>query len=155
MNSTQISAALARSPFHFTRNLVVPNVSWGMLPWEADLLVLTQADFLYEVEIKISLGDVKRDLSKSKWRPQFQHMHDRLIRCRWFAMPKKLSEHKDIGVLVPEHAGIIAVDPDLPRHYAAKVVRPAKVNRNARKATIHERAQLARLGTLRYWARGD
>jgi len=55
--------------FKFLTNLVIPNVSYGFLPYEADLLVLMKSGWVDEVEIKVSLSDLKADAKK-------RHTHD-------------------------------------------------------------------------------
>lgn len=43
----------------YRRNTVVPNAYWGLgLTWEADLLVISKAGYLTEVEIKVSKADL-------------------------------------------------------------------------------------------------
>jgi len=84
------------------KNLVVPNVSWGLLSCrEADLLVVYPSGWMSEVESKVTAQDIKADKKKGKWR----RMPDPRIRHFWFAVPENLKDHPDI----PEHAGIIAV----------------------------------------------
>lgn len=52
--------------FNYTQNICVPNVTTisGLVGFEVDMLVLTQANFAYAVEIKVSKSDLKADLSK-------------------------------------------------------------------------------------------
>ncbi len=38
------------------KNLIVPNVSWGLVTYEMDLLSLTQSRYATEIEIKILTG---------------------------------------------------------------------------------------------------
>ena len=45
------------SPFYIRRNIVIPNVSWGFLNHEADLLVISQKRTLTEIEIKRTWAD--------------------------------------------------------------------------------------------------
>ncbi len=59
-----IECALA-TYFDPRRNLIVPNVWWGMgLNHECDLMVMTRSGYVYEVEIKTSKADLVRDLKK-------------------------------------------------------------------------------------------
>lgn len=158
MNSHEISRALATSLFHFRRCVVVTNVSWGMLPWEADLLVMSGGGFLYEVEIKISIADLKRDARKRKWAMTGQgYPAAQQLRGMWFAMPEKVWSHKDAAAAVPDRAGVIVVKgaPGARRDTWPEIIRPCKHNREARPLPMPERFQLARLGTMRYWARKE
>ena len=52
--------------FDYSRNQVFPNVH--LYDWESDLVVVTPAGYLWEVEVKTTLQDWKADSSKSKWK---------------------------------------------------------------------------------------
>ena len=121
-------------------NIIVPNVSWGLLSYEADLLVLhPKSGYMDEVEIKISRGDLLRD--KKKWH---HHFNNTMVRRLWFAIPTKLlSSLGDI----PEHAGVFSVT----THGVALVIRTPKINKSAMPLSAKDRFQLARLGYLRMW----
>jgi hypothetical protein len=170
MNSAKdIARQLSRSPFNFRRFILVPNVSWGLLPWEADLLALSSSDYLYEIEIKISIADLKRDQKKRKW-GRFFDSHN-MIRAMWYAMPRKVWEHKDAAEALPAEAGVIVVEQEEYTHRSygdwssgkstfseikktrtvSRVIREAKRNNTARKLTRGEAYQLARLGAMRQW----
>ena len=86
------------------QNLIVPNVHWGLGIHECDLLVITQAGYAWEIEIKVSKADLIKDGKK-------RHGHiDFRIKELWFAIPKYLEPHIEH---VPKHAGIIVVDDKL------------------------------------------
>jgi len=155
ITSKDIARTLATGLFHFRRCVAVPNVSWGLLPWEADLLVLNSSGYLYEVEIKVSIADLKRDRAKGKWRRVSRAPTD-LLRAMWFAMPAEVWAHKDAAEVVPEHAGVIVVDPFAPLKFErSRVVREAKPNRSAQKVSAADKFQLARLGVMRFWSQKD
>ena len=106
---------------------------------------MTKSNYAYEIEIKVSLSDLKQDLKK-------YHKHkEKMINKLFFAIPTKLLKHKD---LIPEYAGIIEIidrNPDLPLSkdsLACKKIREAQVKSNY-KFTDKERFNLARLGTMR------
>ena len=46
------------------QDIFVPNLSWGLLNHEADLVILTKSGYLTEVEIKRSWEDFKADFKK-------------------------------------------------------------------------------------------
>lgn len=145
-----IAFALAQrhdSPFFARRHLaVVPNVSWGLLNWEADLLVLQRNGFLTEVEIKISLQDWKADAAKAKWTDQ---QFKRLVKRFWYAVPADLAERRaEAGI--PDHAGVIAWRREGNRE-SLNIVRLPKSNRDALACTIEEQQKLMRLGCLKAW----
>jgi len=124
--------------FGIRQHLIVPNVSWGLLPHECDLVVMRSSGYLIEVEIKISKSDLIADLKKP-------HMHQsNMIKMLYFAMPEKLLpaiEH------VPERAGILIVS----KTGYVRLLREAAENRSATKLSGEDMFQLARLGALRIW----
>lgn len=74
------------SPYYIRQNIVIPNVDWGYLNHEADLLVLTKANRLVEIEIKRSWSDFMADFKKS-------HTHnDPKLSRFYYAVPLKIAE---------------------------------------------------------------
>ena len=68
-NSLEMEVALSKF-FNPRQNIIVPNISWGMGGHhECDLMVLTQCNFAYEVEIKVSAADLKADAKKTHAHP--------------------------------------------------------------------------------------
>ena len=68
LSITQVELGLAKY-FDLRKNIIVTNVSWGMLLHEADLLILSKSGYLTEVEIKRSWSDFLADFKKT-------HTHD-------------------------------------------------------------------------------
>jgi hypothetical protein len=133
------------------RNLIVPNVSWGMFRHEVDLCVLSPAGYASEVEIKVSRSDLIKDKEK-------RHGHDEpMIKHLYFAIPEHLE--KDIEH-IPERAGILVVKWNKPwvlygtrkieGYWSCKKSREPRIQYN-RKWTDHERNSLLRLGAMRIW----
>lgn len=136
------------------RNLIVPNVNWGMFAYETDLCVLSPAGYATEIEIKVSRSDLIKDKEK-------RHGHnDPMIKYLYFAIPEHLE--KDIKH-IPERAGILVVRWNEPfkaygytstrmeaSRWSCKKVRDPKIQYN-RKWTDHERGSLLRLGAMRIW----
>lgn len=89
MTIEQIETVLACyswSPFYIRQNIVIPNVSWGYLNHEADLLVVTKEKHLIEVEIKRSFQDFLADFKKS-------HLHqDEKLFKMYYAVPISIAE---------------------------------------------------------------
>lgn len=136
------------SPFHGRRHLaVVPNVSWGMLCWEADLVCCTKAGYLSEIEIKTTMADWKADLAKDKFRPGMAHQW-KLIKFFWYAAPLELAT-RYAEIQISPTAGVLGIDEN-GKH---TVILEAKPNPDARKLTPTEQLQLARLGSLKQWNR--
>ncbi len=119
-------------------NIIVPNVCWGMGLHECDLLVLTQSNYAYEIEIKTSKSDLIADTKKNH-----RHQHS-LIKYLYFAVPNKLLSCIDY---IPKNAGIIEVDNKYGR--GCKVMRKPQRNAGAKQWQEDERFDLARLGTMR------
>ena len=134
-------------------NLIVPNVYWGLSGLhECDLLVVSKAGYLTEIEIKITRADLRAD--KKKWHG---HNSDRIKRL-FFALPDYLESCID---MVPERAGIILVRPksnvagQYPYHPRCREIRPAQRNKAAQKISDADRYKIARLGALRIWRLKD
>lgn len=145
MTEREIAMALTQplSLFDRRRYLCVPNVSWGMnLTHECDVLAVTAAGYAHEIEIKVTLFDLKRDAGKN------HHHSSSLIKCLWFAGPEKL------GPALLEHAppgsGVVVVvdEGTRPRCHVLRIATPRPQHR---RVTPHQRYQLARLGCIRYW----
>lgn len=85
----QIESLLVQNPesaFYIRRNIVVPNVDWGFLNHEADLLVLSKSGFLTEIEIKRTWADFKADFEK-------KHTHyDEKLSYFYYAVPESIGE---------------------------------------------------------------
>ena len=155
LNSTNISIAIARH-FGTRKNIIVPNVSWGIGLHECDVLIITRSGYAIEIEIKISRADIIKDAMK--WHKH----HSNKLRSLIFAIPKELQHCTD---LIPERAGIIIVSkkeelrpswhsgvvgPNSSRLYCS-MFRKAEVNRSATKMSDDDILHVAKLGTMRVW----
>jgi len=132
--------------FDWRRNVIVPNVSWGLwYDWrysgyEKDLFIVSECGYATEVEIKIS----KSDLAKEKYKRNSMHFDER-IRYLYFAIPDYLlASCQD---LIPLFAGILTVSND----GEVKRIRKATV-KSKYKLTDVEKFKVARLGTMRIWS---
>ena len=153
MGSFDVENAILNNLFDFRKYVVVPNVSWGFLNHEADLLAMTKAGVLHEIEIKISKADLKRDFVKG-------HNHkSKLIKFLWYAGPESLKEA--FLEYVPEQCGIILVKriehPSATTWYdRAEILRKPKANPLCTAPlSIQSQFALARLGAMRYWCRRE
>jgi len=86
--------------FGYRRNIIVPNISWGLFLHECDLLVISKTGYATEIEIKTSKADLIKDKDK-----QHKHLSQKIGRL-YFAIPTKLMPHVEH---IPERAGIIEV----------------------------------------------
>lgn len=118
--------------------MIVPNFKGLSLAHECDLLVVTGSAWAWEIEIKVSKSDLKRDAAK------MMHHESNLILRLYFAMPDTMRDRAD---LVPERAGILYVtaDGECYQH------RAPKLNMDARKLTPEEIITVGRLASLRIW----
>jgi len=144
--ANEIEVAIAEH-FDFRKNIIVPNVSYGMFrDHEADIVVLKPSGWAEEVEIKISASDIKADLKKRKGRG---HARPEIIQKLWFAVPDFLADNPDL----PEWAGVLSLFRG-PRYYdgiRVTVARNPRLNPGARKMSTDERLQLSRLAMFRVW----
>lgn len=133
-------------------DLMVPNVSWGLLDYEADFVIMTPNGYLTEVEIKRSFEDFKADFRKD-------HKHDdERVYHFYYCVPEsifekvkaymdelyRLTPRKKPAVLTYDECGGIK---DQRYGYT-----DANRNKKCRKLFLEEQFKLARLGTFRYWA---
>ncbi len=74
------------SPFYIRQNIVVPNCDWGFLNHEADLLILSKAKCLTEIEIKRTWSDFMADFKKkhTHYDPKLSHFY--------YAVPLSIGE---------------------------------------------------------------
>lgn len=140
----------AGGSFHYRRHFVaVPNLSWGLLEWEADLAVITDSGWLVEVEIKVDATDWKNDKDKSKW--AMMHKSSILTPRRfYYAAPEKLAlRWEEFGI--PEWAGVVSVKKDNYGRMSSEVIRKAANRDNSRQLKPDEMLKVARLASMRFW----
>lgn len=124
-----------------------PMIWKNIVNHECDMLIVTKKYYLTEVEIKISLSDLKADFKK-------EHQHkDENIKNFYYAFPEEMKE-KAIE-LIPEEAGIlIAVKKHLNSGYEYREIecyRKPKINKEAKPINDIVLSRIYRLGYLRYW----
>lgn len=137
LKTIDIEIAIANY-FNIRKNLIVPNISWGLDIHECDLLMISKCGYATEIEIKISKSDLIKDKLKS-------HKHiSKKIKNLYFAIPEYLLEFKEHA---PERSGIIVVDND----GWCQVVRKPVPSSKPYKFTDKERYNVARLGAMRIW----
>ena len=138
MNEAQMQCKIARW-LGWRTHLIVPNVSWGLGLHECDLLSVSRNGYATEIEIKVSVADLRKDKEK-------QHHHkDSRIKYLYFAMPEAMKGNE---CDVPDGAGIIYVRE---QNGWCHIERKATANKQAVALTAAERLHLAELGTMRMW----
>lgn len=126
--------------FHYERNLIIPNISWGAgIDHECDLLVITPAGFSSEVEIKVTASDLKADKKK-----RHQH-HSEKLKFLYFAIPHYLLKHYGH---IPAHAGILVRKEN---GVISEARKPALLGKY--KFSEHDIWQMARACNLRLWSK--
>ncbi len=142
--------------FDYRRNHCVPNVSWGWaLGHEADLIVVDQNLKVTEVEIKVSLSDLKADFRKING-----HRSSRIGRM-YYAIPEYLVEKgfplipKEFGVIVVKevhHYGIGEPQEILTTTYKAMYLRQCRHRKGYEGITKDQLLKLLDLGCMRIWS---
>lgn len=137
--------------FDFGRYASVPNIGWGLgLEHEADLLCLSNNDMFHEVEIKVSMSDLKHDKDK------VHNHYSKFIKYLWFAIPETLSIEKALEE-IPSYSGLIQVrsyysETYSKQKYSTKIIRkPSKKKKLYEKPPQHIVEKFLRLGVLRMW----
>lgn len=160
LTAKDISRTLGhRGPVAYRHGWVtVTNVSWGFLDWEADLLACSKSGYLTEVEIKVTVADWKADKHKRKWTTldyngPYPGSWNR-IKYFYYAAPEKLARRWPEFDL-PDFVGIIAVKDETQKiwgveYQVTETIRQPK-KRKVDPVDLNGRAQLARLGAIRYW----
>lgn len=127
---------------------IVPNVSWGLsLRHECDMLALDTKGRFTEIEIKISLSDLKADFKKG-------HNHSsKFISRLIYAIPFELLEKA--FPLIPDHCGIIVVK-TIERFnttsYIAEWQRQCKHDKSKQKPDQKTIEKFYQLGCMRIWS---
>ena len=143
------------------QDIMIPNLSWGLLNHEADFVVVTKSGYLTEVEIKRSLSDLKADFKKDVF-----HKDERVYRFM-YCLPISIREkalalfheqygkvaelyghdrdYKYVNEIFPyiiwyDEKGLLSVEP-----------KKRDSRSGARKLFIEEREIIGRLASLRYW----
>jgi hypothetical protein len=149
ITSHTIAISIAKYLFHYSKYVIVPNTN-SFLPWEADILMLTPNCFLDEIEIKISLSDLRRDKTKHKHKLLENDKCIYLLRNFYYALPESIYNRASLDDF-PEKAGIIIIsDTHMPR-----IIKNPTPRKHARKLTDKEKFKLARLGVIRMWGKAQ
>lgn len=162
----QIENALVFSGWYSVRNdIIIPNLSWGLLNHEADLAILNKTGYLTEIEIKRSLSDLRADFKKDVYHCdehvyRFQYCLPLSIRekaLELFAEHwKQIGKLYNIGTDYPNSQKIITDRYPYVIWYDENArfkieSRKSDVRSGARKLFLEERLIVARLASCRYW----
>jgi len=91
-----------------------PNVN--LFGWEMDLALVSNSNYLTEVEIKLTLSDWKRDCKKEKFmNVQYHPKRFKYIKYFYYAIPEKLlskmPDHvsPDTGIITFDSHGVVTI----------------------------------------------
>jgi hypothetical protein len=144
IHSGHIEVAVANL-FGYRQHLIVPNVSWGWdLRHEADMIIVNPANKVTEVEIKISIADLKADFKK-----QNGHQSKKIGRL-YYAFPVEMLEKALL--LIPNDCGIITVRTRENGTYVASFYKMVKYDKSINPITDMQRIKLGDLGCMRIWS---
>ena len=129
--------------------LVIPNVAHGFLEtnYEADIIGVTANRFVHEIEIKISISDLKAEAKK-------KHLHDdSRISKFYYAFPGTMDLAKAIpAIIMPNGYGIFVITKTERGDIYCREYIEAIARDNIRKLNETEMYKLARLGSMRAWS---
>ena len=155
MKAKDISCALGKHSKLFgpKQNLfVIENISWGLFSWgECDYWVCSKSMFLTDIEIKISISDLKADFSKLKW---VEDSFKKTIKYHYYAIPEKMLEKAELIINESRpNSGIIVLRENEHGHDDLRVILHKRAGVNKLATPIQEKhvINLARLAMFRYW----
>jgi len=140
MNTVDIEIALAER-FNYRQNLIVPNVCWGINIHECDMLIVSKSGYLTEVEIKTSVSDLRKDMTKTH-----QHNQGTRIKHLYFAIPADMIFYTDY---IPNNAGLFIIDEHKYGGLYARCIKSPVTNKDALQTKVRE--HIGHLGSMRIW----
>ena len=147
--------------YDIRQHVIVPNVSGQMclVPFETDMLVLTQSGYATGFEIKVSKSDLLADLKKKQYTKFKDKENGSLLqelyyakkfKYFYYAVPKKLEE--TALSMIPEFVGLYVYEnfqyPKLPTFKCVKEAKKLKTESWREK----DRIELMRLGCMRIYS---
>lgn len=151
----QIQLGLRNSDlFNQRSDIIVPNLSWSILPYEADLIGISRSGQVTEVEIKRSIADLRADYKKD-------HRHDAsCVTYFFYCVPEKLVEKAKTVILECEQKRCVVpiTEKDCPAllYYNEKGQIFHTGFGKAKRFGFHQtssddRENAGRMASLRYW----
>ena len=140
----------------------LPNTVWT--GDEIDLLVVTPALRVIDVEIKISRADLRADAKKAKWwqyapwswdapgerDPPEKRRWPRGVWKHYYALPEAIW-HESLIDAIPTDSGVLLVNAEHHKHGWVTSKRRARANPDFVVLTAEQLVGIARLCTLRMW----
>ena len=142
--------ALLAEYFGIRNNIIVPNVSWGLLDYEADLLIMNKTGYVTEIEIKRSWSDFLADFKKD----ETAHKSE-IIYQFWYCVPDSLYKDcvdklKEVYPDSLDRPNVISYSDSGILNFHGKSASYCRGKH--RKMFLEEQLKLARVGTMRYWS---
>lgn len=160
MTEREIQRALAVW-INYRRHLCLPNMNGGLGFWsrgEMDFVAVTGAGFVIEIEIKVTLADLRREWRSPVKIEKHRRAHTvtkglrRFFICTPAKIAQKAREEIEAEPLLA-YAGILKAVEQHERSAWVGMVRPAQNLKSARKLTPDERMKIGHLATMRLWDR--
>lgn len=142
--------ALLANHWGIRNHIIVPNVSWGLLDYEADLLIMNKTGYMTEIEIKRSWSDFLADFKKD----DCAHRSE-IVYQFWYCVPDAIYKDcieklKEVYPDKLDRPNVISYSDDGILNFHGKTASYCRGKH--RKLFLEEQLKLARLGTLRYWS---
>ena len=147
--------------YDIRQHIIVPNVSNQMclVPFETDMLILTQSGYATGFDIKVSKSDLLADLKKKQY-TKFKDKENgaflqelfyaKKFKHFYYAVPKKLEE--TALSMIPEFVGLYVYENfEYPKRPTFKCVKEAKKLKTESWSEKHK-TELMRLGCMRIYA---
>lgn len=146
--------------FNIRNDIAIPNVSWSLLDYEADLLIVNKTGYVSEFEIKRSFEDLKHDFKKNKY-----HSSE-LIYKFYYVLPKSIEEkamklfeehqndEKYVSIFGRSTENIKRIPAVIWYEDNGKLTEnkePPHMFGKHRKLFLEEKLNLSRLISIRYW----
>lgn len=147
--------------FSIRTDIAIPNLSWALLPYEADLIILNKTGYITEFEIKRSFEDLKNDFKK-----RFFHSSE-LISRFYYVLPKTIKDKVfilfDSYLEDEKYVSLFGKSTDIFKRYPAVIFYDddGKLEKDGgssslygkhRKLFLEEKVTLMRLLSIRYWS---
>ena len=143
------------------QDIMIPNLSWGLLNHEADFVAITKSGYLTEVEIKRSFADLKADFKKDVF-----HCDERVYHFM-YCLPISIKDkalnlfHENYGKIAQlygHNEDYKYADEFFPfvlwydeNGNLTKEPQKLSSRNGARKLFLEEIVTVSRLASLRYW----
>jgi hypothetical protein len=142
--------ALLAEYFGIRNNIIVSNVSWGLLDYEADLLIMNKTGYMTEIEIKRSWSDFLADFKKD----ETAHKSE-IVYQFWYCVPEVMYKEcieklKEVYPDKLDRPNVISYSDSGVLNFHGK--KASYCRGKHRKLFLEEQLKLARLGTMRYWS---